>query len=94
MGPLVVILVAIPAFIAIGLLIFLPLRWLMVRRVPPEQKRKVNRKDVLAAMAVVATLLPLAWLMEAGNRYAAVIWSCAVLVASVTGVIVLNKRRR
>jgi hypothetical protein len=80
--------------ILIGVVLFLPLRRLALRRSCPQAKRRVGAKQLFVAGAVVAILLSLAWLKQAGNVYAAIALLLITSALYIGGYILLDRQRR
>ena len=70
-----VILVMLLVFFVIGVLIYIPVRWLVGRNSDTvSNSPKVTPWMLIQMAAAVGTLLVLAWYMEAGNKIASVVW--------------------
>ena len=70
--------------LAIGLMLFFPMRWLLTRNNPESANSpKVTASGYLQAALAVALLLVIAWFMESGNKTASVIWGLLLIGGSI-----------
>jgi hypothetical protein len=80
--------------ILIGVVLFLPLRWLALRTSRPEAKRRIGTKELFAAGAVVTILVSLLWLKQAGSTYAAIALVFITGALYIGAYIVLDRQQR
>ncbi len=81
-------------FAVIGLVMFIPLRWLFMRGIPDKESLpKAPRQAYLIAAILFAVLLPIWWFMSSGSKTAGLVYLAVIaLVQSIS--LVLLKRRR
>ena len=84
MSSVALIFTLIAGALAIGIVLFFPMRWFLTRN-NPESERSPNVTAIgfLQAALVVVLMLIIAWFMEAGNKTASIVWGALVIGGNV-----------
>ena len=92
MDSIVVMLSFIAASLAVGALLYLPVRWYVRRRAPaPGKGLAVQPAQLAMAVLVVGCLLVLVWFVESGSRAAAIAYAATLLIASVAAIKIVKR---
>ena len=90
-----VVFVLILGALIVGGLLFIPMRWLALRKAPTkESSPQVTRGQYVQAIVIVAGLLVLVWFVEAGNQAAGIAFATIMLIATIWGGIIVRKAKQ
>lgn len=84
--------------LALGLLLYLPIRWLMTRNLDQEQQENVSRpvpvKSWPSLVAAISAFLVVVWFREAGHPLANSIFTIGFIALPVAALIVLARWKK
>lgn len=92
MEELKIILIIAGGTFAIGAILFFIGKFLLRNSIKNENNRKISKQDILTLSLVVPVLLVLFWLIENGNKWAAITFAAIMISAKVYAHYIINNK--